>query len=192
MEVGRLHERCVEEFTGRVRRVRDDQWDEPTPCSEWAVRDLVNHMVYEDLWTVPLMAGQRIADVGDRFDGDVLGADPVATAERAAAEAVAAVGEPVREGRIVHLSFGDEPADEYAMQLAADHLIHAWDLAAATGTGERLPAELVDAVAGWYAEREEAYRRFGVIAERPAADDRGEPQRRLLIAFGRDPDWASG
>ena len=190
MDVGQLHERCVNEFLQRLGRVRDDQWDRPTPCRDWTVRDLVNHMVNEELWTVPLMAGQRIADIGDRFDGDLLGTDPVGSAERAARQAQAAALEPVRVDRTVHLSFGDVPASEYAMQLSADHLIHGWDLAVSTGTGERLPAELVEALVEWFAERETPYRQSGAIGERPHADDRGDPQRRLLIAFGRDPDWA--
>src|SRR5215470_18502822 len=126
-----------------------------------------------------------------RFAGDVLGADPVATTERAAKAAVRAAAEPVRAGRTVYLSFGDTPAGEYAMQLAADHLVHAWDLSAAIGAGRVLPPGLVEQIAGWFTEREVWYRQGGVIDERPAADDCGDRQRGLLIAFGRDPDWAA-
>lgn len=191
MDAAELHSKCVAVFVERVRLVRDDQWTLPTPCTEWTVRRLVNHMVAEELWTPPMMAGERIEDVGDRFAGDLLGADPVATTERAAQAARQAVVEPVRDGRTVHLSFGDTPAGEYAMQLAADHLIHAWDLSAAIGADRALPPELVEGIAGWFSEREAWYRRSGVIDERPAADDRGDPQRGLVIAFGRAPDWAA-
>lgn len=106
-------------------------------------------------------------------------------------DGVQAVIEPVRDGRTVHLSFGDTPAHEYAMQLAADHLIHAWDLSAAIGADRALPPELVEQIAGWFAEREAWYRLTPVIAERPVADDLGDRQRGLLIAFGRDPDWVA-
>ena len=191
MDVAELHSKCVAVFVERVRLVTDGQWALPTPCSEWTVRQLVNHMVAEELWTPPMMAGERIEDVGDRFAGDLLGADPVATAERAAPAAVRAVVEPVRDGRTVHLSFGDTPAGEYAMQLAADHLIHAWDLSAATGADRALPPGLVEQIAGWFTEREAWYRQGGVIGERPAASNCGDRQRELLIAFGRDPDWAA-
>ena len=51
--------------------------------------------------------------------------------------------------RIVHLSFGDFPGREYTLQLFADHLIHAWDLARAIGAEERLDAGLVGACASW-------------------------------------------
>jgi uncharacterized protein (TIGR03086 family) len=191
MDVAELHSACVAVFVERVRLVQDGQWTLPTPCMEWTVRLLVNHMVAEELWTPPMMAGERIEEVGDRFAGDLLGADPVATAERAAPAAVRATIEPVRAGHTVHLSFGDTPAGEYAMQLAADHLIHAWDLSAAISVDRALPPELVEQIAGWFAEREAWYRQSGVTGERPDADDRGDRQRALLIAFGRDPDWAA-
>jgi hypothetical protein len=116
-------------------------------------------------------------------------ADPAATTEQAAPAAVRAATEPVRAGRTVHLSFADTPAGEYAMRLAADHLIHAWDPSAAIGADRALPIELVDQIAGWFTGREVWYRRGRIIGGRPADDDRGDPRRALLIAFGRDPDW---
>ena len=67
-----LHRRAVGEFDARVRAVGDDQWELPTPCSDWNVRQLVNHLVYEDRWTVPLMEGTTLALVGDRYEGDLL------------------------------------------------------------------------------------------------------------------------
>ena len=41
------------------------------------------------------------------------------------------------------------PGREYTMQLFADHLIHAWDLARAIGVDERLDAGLVASCATW-------------------------------------------
>ena len=130
------------EFVSRLDSV-GDQWAAPTPCPDWDVRALVNHIVGEDLWTVPLMEGATIEEVGDRFDGDLLGDDPVAAARGAADAATIATGSGVVAGRTVHLSFGDTPAEEYAYQLAADHLVHGWDLAAAVGGDRQFDPELV-------------------------------------------------
>lgn len=187
MDVVELHDRSVEEFLRRVRAVT--RWDGPTPCPLWSVRELVNHLVNEELWTVPMMAGDTVEAVGDRFDGDLLGTEPVVVAERAARAAQAAVVTPVLANRTVHLSFGDHTAQEYARQLAADHLIHSWDLAVATGQDPRLPPDLVDAVAAWFADRERWYRDGGVIGSRPDREPGDDPQDRLLAAFGRDPRW---
>lgn len=190
MELGTLHERTVAEWRRVVEGVGADQWQQLTPCTEWSVRDLVNHVVGEDLWTAPLVQGSTIEDVGDRFDGDLLGDDPVARARAAADEAIAAVAERLPRGGTVRLSYGEEQLDEYVYQLATDHLVHAWDLAVATGTDASLDPELVDAIAGWYADREEMYRSVGAVGAR-GPETGSDAQSRLIAAFGRDPAWTS-
>ena len=190
MDLMAAYRRSLVEFTERVRLVRPEQWSAATPCADWNVRELVNHVVGEDRWTAPMFAGATIAEVGDRFDGDLLGADPAGSAADAAKEAEAAIAEPGALDRVVHLSFGDTPAREYVAQLLADHLIHAWDLAAAIGADPGLDADAVHHCAGWFADREELYRRAGAIGPRvDMPPDAGE-QDRLLAAFGRDPAWS--
>ena len=102
------------------------------------MRDLANHVTNENLWTVPLMEGATIEEVGDRFDGDVLGEDPIGSALTAARAAITSVAAQLPQGGTVQLSFGETPKEEYAMQLAADNLIHGWDMAAATGGDTRM------------------------------------------------------
>ncbi|MGH3326615.1 MAG: TIGR03086 family metal-binding protein [Streptomycetales bacterium] len=189
MDLVELHRRSVEEFSRRARTVNDDQWVLPTPCAEWDVHELVNHIVSEDRWTAPLVRGANLDDVGDRFDGDLLGADPHGAVDDAGAQAVDSVAEPGVLDRTVHLSFGDAPAPEYVWQLTADHLVHAWDLAAATGADRGLDPDTVIACADWFAGREELYRSAGVIGPRREVPPDAGPQDRLLAAFGRDPAW---
>ena len=136
-----LHAGAAALFDATVRQVRDDQWALPTPCAEWDARALVNHLVGEARWTAPLLAGQTIAQVGDRFDGDLLGSDPRAAWAAAYDEAVDAADRAKSEERIVHLSFGDTPAEEYLRQLTADYLVHSWDLAVTIGAPDRLDSE---------------------------------------------------
>ena len=61
--------RCVRDFADQLAPVRDEQWTNATPCTDWDVRALVNHVTGELAWVQPLVAGQTIAEVGDRFDG---------------------------------------------------------------------------------------------------------------------------
>lgn len=187
MDLTTMYQRTVESWTDRVDAVGADQWDAPTPCTDWTVRDLVNHIVGEDLWTSPLMRGSTIEEVGDRFEGDLLGEDPVGRARAAAQEAIAAVAQTLPSHGTVHLSYGEESMDEYVHQLATDHLIHGWDLAAATGGDRRLDPDLVSAVATWFSGREEMYRSAGLIAARTAPA--GDAQAELLAGFGRDEAW---
>lgn len=124
-----LYRRAIDEFGGRVALVKDDQWHNDTPCTDWDVRVLVNHLVNEDRWVPPLLDGQTIDQVGDRFDGDLLGDDPKQAWKEASEEALAAAGRPGAMEATAHLSFGDFPGRDYVMQVLVDHVIHAWDLA---------------------------------------------------------------
>ncbi|MDX6325512.1 MAG: hypothetical protein QOK15_1866 [Nocardioidaceae bacterium] len=187
MRLDELHRRAVEAWQARVDAVRQDQWSAATPCAEWDVRALVNHVVGEELWTSPLVEGSTIEEVGDRFDGDVLGGAPTEAARSAAQAAATTVDERLSEGGIAHLSYADVPIEEYVHQLTADHLIHGWDLAAATGQSRQLDPDLVTEVAAWFADRESMYREGGAIG--PRVETGGDAQDDLLARFGRDPSW---
>ena len=189
MNVTELHRRAVENFAHKVHQVADDQWHQPTPCTDWDVHALVNHVVGEEWWVRPLAEGKTIEEVGSSFDGDLLGDDPVAAVAAASAEAADAMDARVPEAPIlVHLSFGDTPIEEYAMQMLADHLVHGWDLAAATGMDRAMDPELVSVVQSWFAPQEEAWRAGGAIGPRFEIDA-DDPQSELLSMYGRDPNW---
>jgi uncharacterized protein (TIGR03086 family) len=190
MDLNSMYRGTVDSWNDRVRGIGGDQWDLPTPCSDWTVRDLVNHVAGEDLWTVPLLQGSTIEEVGDRLDGDLLGDQPTAVALDAAEAAVAVVAERLPAGGTVQLSYGEERLEEYLLQLAADHLVHGWDLAVAIGGPARLDPELVTDVAEWFAEREEIYRTVGAVGPRPGSYD--DSQDDLIAGFGRDPSWRKG
>jgi uncharacterized protein (TIGR03086 family) len=189
MDLNTLYHRTVECWADRVNAVPAERWDAPTPCRDWSVRDLTNHVVGEDRWTIPLMRGRTIADVGDSLDGDLLGDDPARSALDAAKEATTVVAEVLPGGGTVQLSYGEERMEEYVHQLAADHLVHSWDLAVATGGDPRLDPHLVAEVAAWYADREELYRGAGAVG--PRAMSHGGAQADLLSAFGRDAAWGA-
>jgi uncharacterized protein (TIGR03086 family) len=189
MELIAAYRRALGGFGDLVAQVRPDQWAAPTPCEAWTVRQLVNHIVYEDRWTVPLINGASLGSVGNQFEGDLLGDDPVAATRDALAEAAAAVSAPEALSRTVELSFGMTPASEYVRQLLADHLVHGWDLAAAIDADRDLDDGLVDEVNVWFPANEEGYRAGGAIAAAVEVPADARTQDRLIAAFGRDPRW---
>ena len=176
---------AVAEFGGRVRAIRADQWSAPTPCTEWDVRALVNHLVGELRWMPPLLAGQTIAEVGDRLDGDLLGSDPMGAWTSSVQEAVAAVGQPGALDRLVHLSYGDTPATDYVAEVAADLTVHAWDLARGIGAGEQLDPALVRWI---YPQAKEKLSPAGVpgyFGPAVPISDSDSDQVKLLALYGR-------
>jgi uncharacterized protein (TIGR03086 family) len=182
-----LHRRALAEFGRRVHEVGADQWGCPTPCRDWEVRNLVNHLVAEQLWVPPLLAGKRIADLGAGFAaGDVLGADPVAAWDAAAEATLAAFAEPGALERTVHLSYADRPGEEYVREMLFDLVVHSWDLARGISADDTLDPDLVEAV---YAqiEPDTDLASSGLFdAPVPVPDDAGE-QARLIAFTGRQP-----
>src|SRR2546429_1742305 len=127
MDVPAILRRANEEFGARVSQIGDEQWEAGTPDTEWNVRDLVSHVLSENLWAPPLFAGSTISEVGDRFDGDVLGPDPQRAWRTASGQALAAAGEPGAMDRTGHLSFGDFPGRGNPMQPVARPPDHSRD-----------------------------------------------------------------
>ncbi|MEK9658344.1 MAG: maleylpyruvate isomerase family mycothiol-dependent enzyme [Chloroflexota bacterium] len=117
----------------------------PTPCTECDLRVLVNHVTYENLWATELFAGKTMKQVGDRFEGDVLGAEPLA-AHTASVEPVAraATALGVMEA-LCEISMGPTPGAEYPAQVLLDLLIHRWDIAKDSGQDARKPPDLIAA-----------------------------------------------
>ncbi|WP_433242230.1 TIGR03086 family metal-binding protein [Streptosporangium sp. CA-135522] len=185
IDISEAYRRTLDGFGALVHRIGPRQWDNQTPCVDWDVRALVNHVVSENRWAPELLAGRTVSEVGDAFDGDLLGDDPLKAFDISAVAAAQAASEEGALARVVHLSFGDVPAGEYVNELFADALIHTWDLARAIGADERLDPELVEACAAWFADAEEGYRQAGVIGEPQQVDPDTDPQTRLLASWGR-------
>ena len=179
---------AIGEFGQRLDRV-DDRWTAPTPCADWDVRTLVNHVLNALLWIPPLLDGATIAEVGDRFDGDLLGDDARAAWTAAATEAIPAANQFGVQERTVHLSFGDVPGAVYLGQVTSDVIIHTWDLARAIGGDDRLGAALVDFVDTELGPQMDAWRNAGVFGPAVAVDPDLDAQGQLIAQTGRSPDW---
>jgi len=186
-DLASLYRRAVNEFGRRVDLIEDDQWDAPTPCAEWTVADLVNHIVYENKWVPPLLEGKTIAQVGDQFEGDLLGRDPKGAWNQASKEAIGAVEEPGVENRTVHVSSGDISGHEYISQVLCDHVIHAWDLAIGIDDDDDdLDPELVDFAAEYYEPLIDRWREGGSFGDEVDVDEDADEQTKLLALTGRE------
>jgi uncharacterized protein (TIGR03086 family) len=176
--------RASEGFVERARAIGSGQWRAATPCTEWDVRALVNHVTGEYLWVSELMAGRTVPEVGNQLDGDLLGEEPLQALMTAQRGAVAALEQPGALGATVHLSFGDTSAAEYAKQMTLDSVIHSWDLARATGGDEGLDPELVDICYVELRKTADGWRAAGVLGPETSPVD-GTTQAKLLALSGR-------
>lgn len=182
-------EAAVDTFDAVMHGVTSDHLGRATPCAEWDVRALVNHVVGEMAWVAPLLAGQTLAQVGESLDGDLLGADPCAAWHHWSAQAHTAFAGDGATQRTVHLSYGDEMAGNYCDQLSFDLLVHSWDLARGIRADDRLPELLVAWARRWFEPLAGAYRDAGVVQPDVRVAPDAAAQVRLLALAGRRADW---
>lgn len=185
MSITKLFARAVDEFDRRAQQVNDDQWHEPTPCTDWDVHQLVNHIVNEARWVPPLLAGNTLAEVGDSLDGDLLGNDPKGAWSAARDDQLEAVASLDSLDRLVHVSWGQIPARDYVNQVLMDHLIHGWDLARAIGADDQLDRETVEYCYEIAKPMEAMLRGSGVYGEGVSVPDEADTQTKLLALVGR-------
>jgi uncharacterized protein (TIGR03086 family) len=179
------YEKALGEFDKRVRQVRPDQWHDATPCAEWDVRELVNHLAVEQLWAPLLLEGATIEDVGNRYAGDQLGDDPVTAWTNASAAAREAFAAPGALRRSVELSYGRRPAEGYCQEMTMDLTVHAWDLARAIGADEQLDEGLVADVLAFIEPQVDQLVGTGLFAPPIEVGDDADTQTRLLALLGR-------
>lgn len=185
LDIPDLHAHACAVTQRLVDAVKDDQWHDATPCADWDVRELVNHIAADNLWVKPLMDGKTIPEVGDQFDGDVLGDDPAGVTRSSAEEASAAFAEPGAMERPVAVSYGPVPASVYAGHRFMDVLIHGWDLAVATGQDTALDPELVAACWEIVQPEAELFAASGMFGTTVDVPPDAPLQTRLLGLLGR-------
>ncbi|MFI9723258.1 TIGR03086 family metal-binding protein [Streptomyces sp. NPDC052396] len=181
------HQEALDLFSDRVHAIRPEQWEAETPCAEWTVRDLVNHLTVEQLWVPPLLEGSSIGELDDSLRGDHLGKHPAAAWGKAAGAAHAAFAASGALGRTVQLSYGPTGAEAYCSQMTADAIVHSWDLSRAIGAEERPPKALTDFAVLEFGPYAGDLSESGVFGEPVPAPPDADAWEDLLARLGREP-----
>ena len=125
-----------------ARNVTPAQLDDPSPCDEFTVRDVFNHMIGGGGFFAAQFRGEGPPDAPPEGT-DLAGADPVGTFVGAMESLAAAAKQPGALDRTVVAPFGEVSGDFAARYLAFDGTVHAWDIATATGQSFDLPDDVV-------------------------------------------------
>jgi len=164
--------------------VASDDWARPTPCDEWSVRDLVNHVVGGNVRYVMILAGEPADAVVRTRDHDWLGSDPLGSFDDAFARVTESFAEPgILAATVRHPRSGAVTGAQLRLLRVNELTVHAWDLARAIDSDDRLDARVVS----WLLEGLEPLRSTLGLHEPDPADDlpAAGPQGRLLRLFGR-------
>lgn len=168
-----LYGRASEWTLGKVAGAAA-QLDVATPCDDWAVRDLMSHMLETQQYFVASAQGHE-ASPPSPTPTTALGNDPVADFERARADVLRTFGEPGvidKTGSSLGIAF-------------ADQLLHGWDLARATGQDEAMPAGLPEAAYETIHGRFTDEQRKGIFKPEVSVAATASVQEKLLAFTGR-------
>ncbi len=189
MEPSEALARASDEFDRRLAGVTIEQWSIPTPCADWTVRDLTDHLIGGNRFAAHLLTGASLDEaIAAAFAGG-FGDDPVGEFRAAAVAQRQAFAVPGALERVVHHHIGDMPGAQLLGFRLGDLTLHAWDLARATGGDERLDHELLVQVWKEFEPRAAFIAQSGRFGNGPSGEvpDDAPLQERLLDLTGRRP-----
>lgn len=188
MDTMDLYRRAQAGFDAALAAVRDDQWQTPSACAEWSVRDVAGHVVWGQRQLRAWASGEAYAETagapGAPHPAVLAGEDPVAT-WRAAAVATLTEAELRRPVSLPGL--GEVPVAGIVTLLSTDLVAHSWDIGSATGQDVRVPPELVAVAFTW--ARANVVRRPGFFGPELVPPAGVDEQTRMLAFLGRRA-WA--
>lgn len=183
MDLLDLDRRALDVTGAFVRKTAADQLGLPTPCSDWDVRALLDHVVGGNDLYATAAAGTAVD--WDERNRRRTGDDVVADYERSAAQVTAAfaAADPATE---LSFPFGVLPVEHAVAVHFVDVLVHGWDLAVAIGQDPALPDDLSEAalaIVGTYPP--DVWGTPAFFAERIEAAPDDPPYVRLVKLVGR-------
>lgn len=160
-----------------VRGVKPEQWHDPTPCTEWDVRTLTNHLL--QVATALDLAGRGEPVPAELWSRDLIdGPNPF--------ESWTDPGELTAT-----VTFGDDtmPGPMVQAMLASDLVLHGWDLAEATGQEFTCTPDAAATTLAFIEQTADQGRAAGLYAQPvPVAEETPILDRALALS-GRDPAW---
>jgi uncharacterized protein (TIGR03086 family) len=193
MDGAELFSQCLAQATSVVKQVRPEQFANATPCDDWHVRDLVDHLMAE-LRAVPKLLGgetiQSTADNDESDEGVVSETDNDLSFDwQIAADAAENASSQADPEELAHTVGGDVSNDVYLCRIATDLLIHAWDLAVAIGMPIAFALDSALAAYDHSLSPDFAMQPDDACAPPHSIDENAPPQSKLLALYGRSSDW---
>lgn len=180
-----LHAKATSAFAQLLDEIPSDRLGAPTPCAGWDIRALADHLTELHRGAAAAFSGADPANLDPAPAGD----DPRSAFAAAAREAQAAFRTPGAMDRSYAMPWGESPGIMIARMLAADAVIHTWDLARAAGQPNPLDPSQCEAVLAFgQAMMKPEFRtpESGFGPEVAVADDAPVCDR-MAAFFGRQP-----
>ena len=163
--------------------------DAPTPCDDWDLRTLVNHVILWTAYSAERRAhGESVAE--DLMTKDFT-ADPGFAQDYAAQvdRAVTAWSDPAAWERELGVMGSGTPAADVAAMLIAEMVLHGWDIARATGQEFVCDDAVAANVLATVEAQGELFRQYQGFAAIVPVEESATVLDRALSLSGRDPQW---
>jgi len=162
---------------GVVANITPDQLDQPTPCADFDVRGVLEHMIGGATAFAAAYRGE------EPTEPDV--SDPLGSFPAVLGDLVDAISAPGALDRTVQAPFGAVPGETFARFVVLDGLVHGWDMAVATGQAYEPPDELVAEADGFARQALDPLRDGDTFADAVEPSPDASPIERLAAYTGR-------
>jgi uncharacterized protein (TIGR03086 family) len=177
-----------DEFERVLRRVGEDQWTLPTPCTEWNVFEVANHVVGAGQYFMALLNGAAKEEaLKVLLTADLLMPDPVTAFVTQRPMLRASFSAPGALDLVGHHVIADMTGDQLLRGCVSETTVHTWDIARATGANENLDPQLVDDVLEIFEVLAPLFVANGFAAASVGVSPGASAQQRLLALSGRQP-----
>ena len=194
MTIAELFVLSEHSLTGIVDQILPEQWEKIMPESisnrkeEITLRKLINYHAYDDAWVPDTLTGKTIAEVGTKYDGDLLGENPKENWHAIVDKAVSAAQSVTDFDKITHLSYGDFPVKDYLLHITMFRAFRTVDLARFLDFDPSLSPELVSGLWELLKPIAEDLRTMHVFGPEVEVPEDAALYNRLLGLSGRQPE----
>lgn len=180
-----------EALRSALAAVGESAWQQPTPCSDWTVTQVLQHAAGDQLgFAAAITGGDGPSENPFAPSGHIDGSPTeLAESSMAAAAAAWATIDPAADTAPVPVPPHSLPPAVGAGACALDAAVHAWDIAVAVGAPSPLAADHAAQLHAVALQIVEPLRQYGAYAPALAPQPGDDAVAALLRYLGRDPEW---
>lgn len=163
-----------------IANVKSDQLTDSTPCSEWDVKGLIDHIIGGTMFFAATLAGEepgQPSSEGHPADIYQAGTDKVLTGAQ----------QPGAMEKKYDTPFGEMSGGEFMFGAFMDNFVHGWDLAKATGQNTDMSEGHAQAIHGAFAPMMDGMRQGGAFGPEVSVPDDASALYKMLGMMGRQP-----
>ena len=175
-----LYEAASKRTRQTIAGAKPDQMEGSTPCNEWDVKALMDHIIGGAAYF-------SAALLGEEPKGPPEANSPAEAYDVLAAKVVEAANTPGSLERKTQSPVGEMSGGEFLFGAFMDTVVHGWDLAKATGQDTTLNGEHVEIIYQAFAPGMDGLRENGLIGPEVEIPEDASTQDKMLGMMGRNP-----